>query len=125
MQQNRPYQPVNSIDDGSGAPPAASSNRKGFMDYVYHVFTLFGIPVYVHILLPLFFLLSFVFWARVISDDTEHFWYYVALIVLYNLVLWWTVLVHEWGHCLAGYIVGGSSEKIILWPLGTYIQYIL
>ena len=38
--------------------------------------------------------------------------------MLQNLILWWTVLIHELGHCLAGYLVGGESEKVLLWPLG-------
>lgn len=96
----------------------AAPQQKSFMDYSFKACKLFGIPIYIHYLMPFFFVLSFLFWARIIADDTSHFGYYFFLICLQNLVLWETVLIHELGHCLAGWLVGGSTEKVILWPLG-------
>jgi len=101
--------------------PLGSSNTqapKSFLDYNWKLFSICGIPVHVHYLLPAYFVLSFIFWLRVILENKSQFGYFVLLIVLDNLVLWITVLIHELGHCLAGWYVGGSSEKILLWPLG-------
>ena len=38
--------------------------------------------------------------------------------VLEYLTLFLTVLLHEFGHALACRSVGGSSDQIVLWPLG-------
>ena len=35
-----------------------------------------------------------------------------------SLFLFTIVLLHEYGHCFAGRAVGGSAERIVLWPLG-------
>merc|ERR1711971_450205 len=37
---------------------------------------------------------------------------------MFNVSLRETVLIHELGHCLAGYLIGGHTEKVLLWPLG-------
>ena len=96
----------------------AAPQRKEFVDYSWKACKLFGIPIFIHYLLPFFFILSFFFWARIIAADPDHFVYYFFLICLYNFVLWETVLIHELGHCLASWLVGGHTDKVILWPLG-------
>ena len=77
-----------------------------------------GINVRIHILLPLFFVLSFIFWARMIAEDTQNWYYYVILILMYNVTLWVVVLIHEFGHAYNGYLIGGNTDEILLWPLG-------
>lgn len=112
--QRAAYADLHSANNATEQPP----QRKDFMDYQWKIFSICGIPIHVHVLLPLFFVLSFIFWARIIANDSSHFGYYFLLIFLYNLVLWITVLIHELGHCFFGWLTGGHSEKILLWPLG-------
>ena len=110
------YEPVG--HNGSSPQQAAAQRNKSFMDYNIKLCSVFGIAIHVHLMLPAFLALTFLFWARNISEDSSRMGYWIALAVAYNAVLWETVLVHEFGHCLAGWLVGGRSDKIILWPLG-------
>lgn len=34
------------------------------------------------------------------------------------LCLWWSVLLHEVGHCFAARAGGGEADEILMWPLG-------
>ena len=52
------------------------------------------------------------------AQDTDNIGWYFLLILLFNISLWITVLFHELGHCFAGYLVGGHTDKVLLWPLG-------
>ncbi len=40
------------------------------------------------------------------------------LIALMLLILFLTVLTHEFGHCFAARGVGGKADEVLLWPLG-------
>ncbi len=42
----------------------------------------------------------------------------LLLWVLGSFTLFFTILLHEFGHCFAARRVGGDAEEIILWPLG-------
>ena len=57
------YQPISR--DQSQTQQQAAQQPKGFLDYSFKIFSCCGIPIHVHYLLPAFFILSFVFWARV------------------------------------------------------------
>ena len=153
VSRGRQYRPIDTRGDsiqnrGGGGPVSGGGGggggQKSFLDYNWRLGSVFGISIHVHVLLPLFFVFSFIMWAGthilymcalqhftvtlicvciyisvcagVMSSDNAG--YVIALILLQNLALWWTVLIHELGHCFAGYLVGGSSDKIILWPLG-------
>ena len=52
------------------------------------------------------------------SKDSGNIGWYLLLILMYNVSLWETVLIHEMGHCFAGYLIGGHTDKVMLWPLG-------
>lgn len=72
-----------------------------------------GIQVRVHILFPLFVL---VMWARVAFDkDLSHM--SGATLVLLGL-LFFSVLLHELGHCFGARLVDGDAREVLLWPLG-------
>ena len=53
-----------------------------------------------------------------ILQDKDNAGWYIMLVCLFNVSLWETVLIHELGHCFAGYLVGGHTDKVLLWPLG-------
>ena len=80
--------------------------------------SLFGIEIHIHILMPLFFVGTFLVWMPMMLQDTGNAAWYVVLVCLFNVSLWETVLIHELGHCLAGHLVGGHTDKVLLWPLG-------
>ena len=81
-------------------------------------------PFYVlfAVLLPFFLILQVIFvvvtrLAGTYSND--HLGAVVLYtILLYGPILFFTVLVHELGHCLACRQIGGEAHSILLWPLG-------
>jgi len=84
----------------------------------FKICSLFGIEIHVHILLPLFVLATIFVWIPIMANDRDNLGGYLLLILMFNLSLWECVLIHELGHCLAGYLIGGRTEKVLLWPLG-------
>ena len=81
-------------------------------------------PFYVlfAVLLPFFLMLQviFVVVTRLVGDYSNDYLGAVVLytILLYGPILFFTVLVHELGHCLACRQIGGEAHSILLWPLG-------
>jgi len=91
-----------------------------------HVFDACGIPVHVHLCLVMYFV-----WdlsnaeAGVKAEAGAHglpdyskAGLIAARCTISFLVLFFTILVHELGHCLGAKVVGGSVQRILLWPLG-------
>ncbi len=75
---------------------------------------MFGIPVKVH---WLFFLVTGgLFFRQVMAAGNVVWWGDVFLFTV--VALFTIVLVHELGHCLAGRLVGGEPQEILIWPLG-------
>eukprot|EP01084_Bolivina_argentea_P119918 212603_1 len=97
---------------------APGENRTGFMNKSFKICRLFGIEIRIHVLLPLFLIATLFIWLPLIAQDTKNTGWYILLILLFNISLWETVLIHELGHALSGYLVGGHTDKILLWPLG-------
>jgi Zn-dependent protease len=81
--------------------------------YEMRLFTISRIPVYMHVSLIIFALLGVILLAY-----TDWPWGVAAGIVVYGLVLWAAVLVHELGHAFCARKLGGRVERILLWPLG-------
>jgi stage IV sporulation protein FB len=77
---------------------------------------LFGIQVKVNILFP-FFALALVL-REACRDKPEVVpgaWIDAAMVIG---LLFFSVLVHEFGHCFAARRVGGDATEVVLWPLG-------
>jgi stage IV sporulation protein FB len=72
----------------------------------------FGVLVRVHFLFLLFVL---VMWLRTASKAGTQAG--VDMLVLMGLVFF-SVLLHEFGHCVAARWVGGDASEVLLWPLG-------
>lgn len=68
-----------------------------------------GITIRIHLLF-LIFTIGMV--ARGMSGG------YAAAALLMQVLLFVSVLLHEFGHCYAGRRVGGDASEIMLWPLG-------
>ena len=99
--------------DSSQNPGSAQSSATPFMERTFPCGSLFGIPVKVHVLFPIYMLVTALYGFS--GGDPE----YGAMQLLVNgPVLFGTVLVHELGHCFATWNVGGQVHQILLWPLG-------
>src|SRR5262245_45575733 len=72
----------------------------------------FGISVRIHLLF-LFFMVGMVGRGALAQPRSY------ALDALYiQLILFLSVLLHEFGHCFAARRVDGDASEILLWPLG-------
>jgi Zn-dependent protease len=75
----------------------------------------FGITVRVHLLFPLFALAMIL---RVAFDkDFKGTGLWVDTTIVLAL-LFFSVLLHEFGHCFAARSVEGDAQEVLLWPLG-------
>ena len=75
-----------------------------------------GIEVRVSLFLVLYLLFDGFYFLREyssISWSSAFLYWGMSSLFLFSIVL-----MHEYGHCFAGRAVGGSAERIILWPLG-------
>ena len=75
-----------------------------------HLFSIFGIDLYLH---WSWFLVA----AFEISDRASRYSSPLWNILEY-LALFFIVMLHEYGHALACRQVGGQADRIVLWPLG-------
>jgi Zn-dependent protease len=73
---------------------------------------LFGIRVRISLL----FLIFAVF--ELLRGLSEAGWWGLRFTLIWEAILFGSVLLHEFGHCFAARVVGGSAEEILLWPLG-------
>ena len=81
------------------------------MNWSFPLGRMFGVTVRVHIVLPL---VALALILRATSRDG------VALgeASLVMLILFVSVLLHEFGHCIAAWQMNGDASEIVLWPLG-------
>src|SRR5438128_2334251 len=74
---------------------------------------LFGISVRIHFLFPLVCL------GLILRVTTKGYlpgaWIDMSMVLG---LLFFTVLLHEFGHCFAARRVGGEANEVLLWPLG-------
>jgi stage IV sporulation protein FB len=75
------------------------------------LYTAFGIRVRMHLLFIL--MIAFELIGAIRSDRLGP-----GYIALAMGALWLTVLLHEYGHCIACRLVGGTADQILMWPLG-------
>ena len=78
---------------------------------------LFGITVRVHILFPVF-AAAFILRAVYLQNKESYPPNLYVDVVLLMLILFGSVLLHEFGHCVGARLVDGDAHDILLWPLG-------
>lgn len=83
------------------------------MNWALPLYRLFGILVKVHLF---FFLITLPVFGRLVQKVEGVHWFDLFMISIGLVFI--IVLLHEYGHCFAARAVGGSSEQILLWPLG-------
>jgi Zn-dependent protease len=76
------------------------------------LFRAFGIQVRLHILYIVL-TLGFILREYNRSPDT-----WVESTIIWVVVLFFIILLHEFGHCFAARREGGDAEEILMWPLG-------
>ena len=96
--------------DGS-RPGAGSDGLRRLNDFFNKSFpigTYLDIRVRIHIL---FFI--FIAFELLTTQNGEYFW-----TLRWTGLLFFSVLLHEFGHCLGCRSVGGTANDILMWPLG-------
>ena len=92
-------------------PPSSAARQPPPQEWSVRACSIFGIPVFLHFSLPLFLGFLCLTHARLGAIG-------IIFAVCYAAVLFLTVTVHEFGHCLAAQKVGCCAERVLLWPLG-------
>lgn len=85
------------------------------MSWSIPVFRLFGIQVKVHIFF--FVIVIGLFLRELTLLQYDNVWW-LDKFLLTVVVLFGSVLLHEFGHCFGARHVGGDAREILIWPLG-------
>ena len=94
-------------------PPSSAARQPPPQEWSVRACSIFGIPVFLHFSLPLFLGFLCLTHARLGAIG-------IIFAVCYAAVLFLTVTVHEFGHCLAAQKVGcraGMGRPRMLWDL--------
>jgi stage IV sporulation protein FB len=76
------------------------------------LFRAFGIQVRLHVL---YIVISLGMILRAAKNDPDH---WVDFALIWVVMLFFIVLLHEFGHCFAARREGGDASEILMWPLG-------
>src|SRR3954462_7229877 len=82
------------------------------MSWSIPLFRAFGIQVKVHILYIVITLAMF------LREFTKHRAHAADYALIWVVMLFVIVLLHEFGHCFAARRGGGEADEILMWPLG-------
>src|SRR5882724_7785177 len=75
---------------------------------------LFGVTIRVHWLFPIV-ALGLILRAAFQKDVLPDTWKDVSIILV---LMFLSVLLHEFGHCFGARLVDGDANEILIWPLG-------
>jgi Zn-dependent protease len=85
------------------------------MSWSIPAFRAFGVQVRIHIF---FFIIAIGLFLRQITlPQYDNVWW-LDIFLLTVVVLFVSVLLHEFGHCFGARYVGGEARDILIWPLG-------
>jgi len=84
------------------------------MSWSIPVMRVFGIQVRVHIF---FFIITLGLFLRTVLEKNNIVWW-MDVLLFTVVMLFGTILLHEFGHCFGGRWVGGEATEILIWPLG-------
>jgi Zn-dependent protease len=74
----------------------------------------FGIMIRMHLILPIV-MVSLILRAGLGKDYYVGAWQDMAMLMG---IMFFSVLLHEFGHCFAARVMDGEADEIIMWPLG-------
>ncbi|MCX7665207.1 MAG: site-2 protease family protein [Gemmataceae bacterium] len=78
----------------------------------FPIFRTFGIQVRLHII---YIILTLGMITRAYVQNPDH---WLEFTLIWVVLLFFIILLHELGHCFAARKVGGDAEQILMWPLG-------
>ncbi|MCS6864004.1 MAG: site-2 protease family protein [Gemmataceae bacterium] len=85
------------------------------MSWAVPLFRVFGIHIKIHIFF--FIIVLGLFLRQMTLLQYDNVWW-VDIFLLTVVVLFGSVLLHEFGHCFGARHVGGDASEILIWPLG-------
>src|ERR1043166_9400961 len=80
--------------------------------WAFAIGRLFGVAIRVHIALPLVMLML------ILKATTQGSGVSLGEAGLLMLLMFGSILFHEFGHCFAARAVDGDANEVLLWPLG-------
>ena len=80
------------------------------------------IDVRVHLLFVIFVLVEIIQAWALLPTRGQGSTFGPELVLILVVCLFWSVLLHEFGHCVAARATGGEADEILMWPLGGLAQ---
>ena len=109
---------IESFEDAARFPPEERDPvMRDPLSWSFPIGRLFGVTVRVHVLFPLV-ALGLIIRAAAgtkAAPALEGDWIDATLIIGF---LFFSILLHEFGHCFGARAVNGDASEVLLWPLG-------
>lgn len=99
----------NRESSGSGGGGDIGSSLRRVFDWSFSIGTYLGVHVRIHFMFVLFAVFEFIN-----QRGLSYPWWTLR----WQALLFFSVLLHEFGHVLACRGVGGRANEILMWPLG-------
>ena len=84
------------------------------LSWSFPIGQLFGIVIRIHLVLPMV-MMSVILRAALSEKAIAGAWQDAAMLMV---MLFFSVLFHEFGHCFAARYMDGEADEILMWPLG-------
>jgi stage IV sporulation protein FB len=84
------------------------------LSWSFPIGQLFGIMIRVHLILPIV-MVSLIARAALVKTNPAGMWQDATMLMI---VMFFSVLLHEFGHCFAARFMDGEADEILMWPLG-------
>jgi Zn-dependent protease len=84
------------------------------LSWSFPICQLFGIMIRVHLVLPIV-MLGLIGRVAVGKDFPANSWQDAAMLMA---LMFFSILLHELGHCFAARFMDGEADEVLLWPLG-------
>jgi stage IV sporulation protein FB len=84
------------------------------LSWSFPIGQLFGIMIRIHLILPIV-MVSLIARAALVEKSPAGAWQDATMLMA---IMFFSVLLHEFGHCFAARFMDGESDEILMWPLG-------
>jgi len=84
------------------------------LSWSFPIGQLFGIMIRIHLILPIV-MVSLIARAALVKDSPAGAWQDATMLMV---IMFFSVLLHEFGHCFAARFMDGEADEILMWPLG-------
>eukprot|EP01084_Bolivina_argentea_P310732 537735_1 len=87
--------------------------------YSFRIATVFGIKVYLHLSMIICYIFMIFIWTiTVFKQHNDTILYDVLLLIIQQICLLESTMIHELGHAFGAYLCHGRTNKIYFWPFG-------